>query len=107
MGWFSDIFTPETLLPIAAGALTGGVGFAALAAGAGTGADRPCRGDSCGSAAWLRSDRVGPALAASTNAFAVTPKKACTYLGEEPIFGIRQGVVSPCTRTAKLVTAPQ
>ena len=38
MGWFSDIFTPETLLPIAAGALTGGAGFAALAAGAGTGA---------------------------------------------------------------------
>jgi len=38
MGWFSDIFTIETLAPIAAGALTGGAGFAALAAGAGTGA---------------------------------------------------------------------
>ena len=38
MGWFSDIFSPEVLLPIAAGALTGGAGFAALAAGAGTGA---------------------------------------------------------------------
>ncbi len=41
MGWFSDIFTPETLLPIAAGVLTGGAGFgllAASAAGAGTGA---------------------------------------------------------------------
>ena len=38
MGWFSDIFSIETLAPIAAGALTGGAGFAALAAGAGTGA---------------------------------------------------------------------
>ena len=41
MGWFSDIFSPEVLLPIAAGALTGGAGYgllAASAAGAGTGA---------------------------------------------------------------------
>ena len=41
MGWFSDIFTIETLAPIAAGALTGGAGYgllAASAAGAGTGA---------------------------------------------------------------------
>jgi len=41
MGWFSDIFSIETLAPIAAGALTGGAGYgllAASAAGAGTGA---------------------------------------------------------------------
>jgi hypothetical protein len=41
MGWFSDFFTFENLAPIAAGALTGGLGYglmAATAAGAGTGA---------------------------------------------------------------------
>jgi hypothetical protein len=41
MGWFSDFFTFENIAPIAAGALTGGLGYglmAATAAGAGTGA---------------------------------------------------------------------
>ncbi len=55
MGWFSDFFTFENLAPIAAGALTGGLGYglmAATAAGAGTGAGiAALRGDDIASGA--------------------------------------------------------